>query len=357
MRNLATYAVLLIVSSSIGCGGGGASSGGGGSGAGASAFDLACTTDSLSALPASGFVDLGPAGGFVPLCGGAVLIGDRTLNRVLLVDVRSGAVAESWQLNAAPGDMASDPADDAVFVGLDSSNEIAKIALKSGALSYTALTSPVLHVAASDRGLVFATVGSGYNVDGVAVIDGATGTLRVTARQPGFYALAAFNSARSELITAEEGLSPSTVRRCAFDPATFQFTLIQDGGGGFNGEDLAVSPDGAHVAFPCGGGNGNGYQIADFEAQDITASTGAWNTGAYPTSAAFSPDGAVLAASNGGDLDIFDVATHALSQQYGPFTGCGATNLLKVRISRGGRIAYGYASCGSGGRLFWRVFR
>ena len=56
--------------------------------------------------------------------------------------------------------------------------------------------------------------------------------------------------------------------------------VLRDAGG--NGQDLAVSADGAHLAFACGGGNGPGYSVFDFAPHDFLTTNGEWTTGAYP---------------------------------------------------------------------------
>lgn len=60
--------------------------------------------------------------------------------------------------------------------------------------------------------------------------------------------------------------------------------------GGGNGKYLVVSPDNKHLIFATGAGNGDGYNMHDFDTSRITTHNGKWNCGAYPIYAAFSAD-------------------------------------------------------------------
>ncbi len=130
--------------------------------------------------------------------------------------------------------------------------------------------------------------------------------------------------------------------------------LQQLGSAGGNGSDLAISPDGGHVAFPCGGGNGPGYTIFDFSSSDLTVTFGAWNTGPYPSAAAFSPDSAVLVASLGSAVKRFDAGTHALLDSHG-LPDCVPGMLSRVAVSPSGAILYAVCSNDNAAHLYWFV--
>lgn len=357
---LVTWGLFVAVSAAVGCGGGGASSGGGGgspsSGGGTGPIaDLACASDAVAA--AAGRVDLaGPAADFVPLCSGEVLIGDTAANRVLLLDAAAGAARYTWQLADAPAAMVADPATNSVFVGLASATSLVKLDLTTGAGSAIALPAVAEGLADAPGGRILVKV-SPPSGAAVLVVDAASGTIAGTipGSGNGFDSLLAFDAARSELVMAAHGVSPSTLARFSVDFASYTAQEVQLVWTGGNGQEVTVSPDSAHVAFPCGGGNGAGYTIADFSGADLTTTFGAWNTGPYPRSAAFDPASRVLAATDGHSLYIFDVATHAALQTFAlDLAGCG--EVTKVRISRGGRIALAYAQCGTAGAPTGRLF-
>ncbi len=46
---------------------------------------------------------------------------------------------------------------------------------------------------------------------------------------------------------------------------------------GSNPQKINISPDGLHIVLPCGGGNGSGYTIYDYDATDLTNFFGEWS--------------------------------------------------------------------------------
>jgi len=95
---------------------------------------------------------------------------------------------------------------------------------------------------------------------------------------------------------------------------------------------VAISPDGQQLAVVAGSGNGTGYTIFDIIASDLTTTNGAWDTGSYPTSAEFSPNGSLFATSDGTDLQVFDA-------------GLSYDDLLDVPFSSDGAYIFAKAVC------------
>lgn len=321
-----------------------------------------CTTDDVTGLPASGAVLVaGPSDDIVPLCSGAVVLGDSIANTILKMDVLNGT-AETYQLTAAPGDLDLDAQNGFLYVAQPSTTFVTKIDLVNQAQSQLTTTAGAVHVAAGNNGEVFAALYStvyAYDYD-IALSSGGTFSVIAYATSTGYGELIAFDKIYNLLFSGVTGQSPSTLTRSSYDPTSHTLTdthyLVDTGG---NGLDLTISPDGNHVAFSDGGGNGAGYTIYDFSASDLTSS-GEWNTDAYPTSADFDPTGQYLAATNGSSLQIFSVSTHALLASYTlDLTDCDYATVKKVRYSRGGKIIYLFANCGSpdsSGKLFWLVY-
>jgi len=85
-----------------------------------------------------------------------------------------------------------------------------------------------------------------------------------------------------------------------------------DAGG--NGRKIGMSPDGKHIVLPCGGGNGLGYTLYDFDAANLDNVLGEWQIGTYPTNAVFSKDGNFLYGTNGDPYDnylyVMDAGTY-----------------------------------------------
>ena len=189
-------------------------------------------------------------------------------------------------------------------------------------------------------------------------MDGPTGTFLKDF--PGIAgSLMVYDKSGKQLITA--ALGGSSLSRYAFDSSLLTLTKTQSlSNAGSNGQDLAISPDGNHIAFPCGGGNGAGYTIFDFSSDNLNAIYGEWDTNAYPSAAAFDPTGRYLVATNGDSIQVFDVLTHAKIKEYFvSMTNCDYSDLQKVGFSRGGKIVYAFSNCGFNddhGKLFWAVF-
>ena len=69
------------------------------------------------------------------------------------------------------------------------------------------------------------------------------------------------------IFTGNSGLSPSTIRK--YSVANDNLQLVQSIQAGSNGRKISISPDGLHVVYPCGGGNGAGYTIYDYDSLDL----------------------------------------------------------------------------------------
>jgi DNA-binding beta-propeller fold protein YncE len=122
-----------------------------------------------------------------------------------------------------------------------------------------------------------------------------------------------FDESSQTLFTANSGLSPSTIFKYAFTEG--ELTLVQSLRSGGNGRKINISPDGAHVVLPCGGGNGPGYTVYDYDAADLNNVLGEWDVGTYPKLAAFSPDNSILYGTNGSYYDQYLYVMDAVTYQ------------------------------------------
>ena len=115
------------------------------------------------------------------------------------------------------------------------------------------------------------------------------------------------------IFTANNGISPATIYKYSVAGDVISEVQILRTGG--NGRKITISPDNRHVVLPCGGGNGAGYTIYDFDPIDLENYFGEWDVGAYPMAAAFSPDSNLFYGTNGSAYDnylyIMDAATYA----------------------------------------------
>lgn len=344
-------------------GGGGSSTGPGGGGAGTGG---AATGGSGGSGPcsdpagiATGKLEVGPGGAVVPLCGGHVLVGDGTANVVKDLDLATGQATATYSLTAAPGDIVLDPVANKAYATLGSASFLARIDLATAQVENIPLEAPALRLALGNDGRIFASLDDNATWPNrpIALVDGPGGVVEATIVGD-FDILLAFDRPGNQLIIGDAGTSPSSLNRFAFDPVAKTLTHLQerwDAGG--NGQDIAISPDGDHLAFPCGGGNGAGYTVFDFSTDDLNVTYGEWATDAYPRAAAFSSDGAQLVATNGDDVILFDVANH---QELAKFTiqdfGCSFPQVKRLSISPGGKRIHALVSCDFGDqndRLFW----
>ena len=319
-----------------------------------------CRNDYVSGIPASGSLTVGPSWDFVPLCNGWVLLGDRSSNKIRSINAISGTEGGAFQLSASPGDLEADPVNGLLYVTQAPTNNVTRIDLAASVQTPINIGCKPLYMAGGNGGRLFATCDNGSSYHPVALIDGPGGNLVKTFAGIDESFLV-YDKAGNQLIGGVQGMSPSSLTRYAFNASKLTLTETQNlWDAGSNGEDLAISPDGNHIAFSCGGGNGAGYTIFDFSSDDLTAIYGEWNTGAYPNAAAFDPTGRYLVATNDETIQVFDVLTHVKIREYAIDMGdCGFGYPWRMGFSRGGKIVYGLANCGYSSdhaKLFWAVF-
>jgi YVTN family beta-propeller protein len=109
---------------------------------------------------------------------------------------------------------------------------------------------------------------------------------------------------RNTLYYGQYELSPTTMYK--FDVSGMTPVLRLETNTGDNGEDLTLSHNGSFICHT----NGAPYQIAKYRTSDF-ASLGAFDTGPYPTSLAFSPDDSTVYASvhTGAGIQVFNANT------------------------------------------------
>jgi hypothetical protein len=320
-------------------------------------MNISCTTET-STITGSGKYGIDYASYIVPLCNGWILYGDLTNNKVQAVNVLYGVVGNSYQLGAVPGDLAYDATTGFLYATLSGASSLAEINLNNGVVTNIPLAAPAIHLAAASNGYVFASLSTNYNSPNEAIcyINGNTGTVLGTASVASFNANAyiACNSAGTTLYVGADGCSNCTTYQFLFNTSTYTLTTQYTASGTYttNGEEMDISPDGNHLAWVNGGGNGvaapNNYSILDLYTTNINNSYGDWVTKPYPTSAGFDPFSSNITTTNDADLQVWSVSTHAVSKAtwVGASAGSGGTpyniyELKRVRFSRGGGYVFG----------------
>ncbi|HJT24296.1 MAG TPA: hypothetical protein VJ873_06945 [bacterium] len=302
--------------------------------------NIYCNSDNTSGMPVTGKFGINNTQSIVPLCNGWVLYGDRVNNQIVLVNVVTGVTGNTYQLSAQPGDLAYDSVNGILYATLASATSLAKVNLNNGQVSYiNGLPYSADRLCIGPNGIVFTIVGVWASQE-LSIVNGAAGTVISSSPAPDV-SFPVYNFSTNEFFLGVQGTSPSALYRYSFNTSTYVLTQLQSRNDvGSNGEDIAISPDDAHLAFPVGSGN-NGYVITDFDPSDITTTYGSWNTGPYPVSADFSPNSQQVVTTNDNDVIIYNVATHAVSKQWlGVNTGA-YYQMTRARFSRGGGMVFG----------------
>ena len=301
-----------------------------------------CSSDSIvSYCPVSAVVAVNDSQSIVPLCNGWIIYGDCVRNSVIVRNIITWQTAFEIQLNAKPERMAYDRSTGILYVTLTGSTSIAKADLLSRSVHYLPVGGIYNYITLGDNQTVFlSSYYSNQAPNRVLVVDGSTGN---TITSTGNYydgGEIAFDRISSNLFIGVTGLSPATLYKYAYDPLLKTLSQVENSRDlGSNAQDLMLSPDCAHLLFSTGGGNGGAYSLYDVSTAGLTTSFGSWPVGAYPTSAAFSPSGQQIVASNSSNVMLFDAINHTLIKTL-PDNAASIGDFRFTRFSGGGRIVY-----------------
>ena len=276
----------------------------------------------------------------VPLCSGWVIYGDSVRNIVIVRNIISGETAFEIPLNAKPNRMAYDRNSGRLFVTMISSTNLAKVDLVNKTVTYMPMGGVYDYIAIDNDQTVFLSSYYGNAAPHtIQVMDGRTGNLLSSIGSYYDGGEISYDPAGSSVFVGVTGISPATLYRFTYSAPILNPTPVQNSRNlGSNAQDLTLSPDGTRLLFSTGSGNGSsGYSIFDVNSYDLTISNGSYDTGAYPTSAAFSPDGMQVIATNRYDVKLYDANNHALIKTM-PRAISG--NFRFVRFSQAGRIVY-----------------
>lgn len=303
------------------------------------AKEIGSKTDDLdtSCIP-TGYIEGYDFNDYIPLSDGWIIVKDLDLNKVIFMNVFTFEHGKEFLVNGKPDKMEYDFDSELLFVSLSDTNMIAKINMKTEEITYIKLNESIMEMTLGERGIVFVITGDSYNGT-IYVVDSVKDTVISSIEENEGYRLMAYDRYKNNLIVGVKGVSPSALGRYSFNEITNELEFQQYSRDlGSNGQDLAISSDGKHVAFCCGGGN-DGYTIFDIDSSDITQKFGQWNTGAYPSSAHFTLDNKYIVASNASDLKIFDVETHEVISTVGRTASMDYSDDI-VRFSIGGKIVF-----------------
>lgn len=333
-----------------------------------------CTLDQLSGVGSTGSRFIDHSQDLVAFCDGWVLIASRIKNQIYLYNTFTQQTMATYQLSSTPGDFEYDPDNMVVYITVSPATMLVKLDLVTGTITEISLDASVLEgltksttaldLALGNDGKVFASLDNNpeeiYWDRPIILVDGETNTIEKTwILEDTREVLLAYDQPGEQLIAAESG--SNNFSRYAFDSTAMTLTHTEtnpDAGSG--GVDLAISPDGNHIAFVCSVGNGSGYTIFDYRSDALDTIYGEWDTDYRPASAAFSRDGLHLVSTNRKDLQVFDVATHRkLAENVIDLDNCWYEDEYKVAFSNSGNTAYVIMECdyqNNDGKIFWMRF-
>ncbi len=305
-------------------------------------------TDSTASFPPSGYLNLPYAsGGFVPLCNGWVLLGNTTTDQIVLFNVLSQSVSQTFQLSNPPGTMAYDYANSLLYVGLAGTNSLARVNISNGAIATISFSNYVEYIIVGNSGQAFVRI-SNFNV---ALVDGVAGAALTT------YSLTAsylnYDPGHQILYIDDDMVSPPVIQSFGFNSSTYALSLSQSVTFPVSySYQMSVSPDGNHLAV-----QRSSPPISDLPASNLNTLLGSWN-GYLPNnqSGDFTSDSQYFLTAFHPGLVVYSVASHTLSKSVTFNTGSNYFNA--VGFSKGGGMVYGITgpSTGVNTAIYWSLF-
>jgi hypothetical protein len=303
----------------------------------ASTVNYSCSSDTAAAVTVIRTIN--PSKSFVPLCNGIILYGDRENAQIVEYNVITNTTLQTFALTGTPGDLALDSTNGYLYCTLDGASKIERVNLTTGVVIGIPTTDIGDHLCTSGTGLVFVCQGV-WASQTLTILNGNAGTVlnTVAISEVGF---PVFEASTNTLYFGEEGVSPSYLHSYAYNPGSY--TITQNAvnmSAGSNGEDIALSPDDTHLAFPVGSGNTTPpYTIVDYPPTNVNGSNGSWNTGDYPSSAGFSPDSQHIVSTNGPSVFVFSTSNYTTSKTWATVGNYGIS-ILRTRFSQGGDFVF-----------------
>ncbi|WP_337104440.1 hypothetical protein, partial [Paenibacillus sp. YIM B09110] len=273
----------------------------------------------------------------IPLTDGWLLLGDILNSKIIFYNVFTGEIGKQYQLQAVPDRIDFDFNRGIILATQANTNKIAKIDVNLNTITYITTKNKNADVIFGEGNIAFASSSA------ISIIDiNQNNELSTYTSNRVRGDFLAYDKNNNNLLLGDKGISSSTLMRFQYDETNQQLTYKEQLSAGENGQDLTISNDGLHVAYPNGAGNGPGYTIFDIDSSNITNKFGEWDTGAYPTAAAFSGDNTFIVTTDRDTIKLFDVNTHQLIKTYSdlPYISYGDVN--KVGISRGDKLVFGY---------------
>ncbi|MEN8906080.1 MAG: cellulose binding domain-containing protein [Clostridiales bacterium] len=278
------------------------------------------------------------------LSDGIIIASDSSNNIVYKINTVTKKLLKSYQVNDKPNKIAYNPSSSIIATTQGTSNNLSIINTKTGSIDYFDVGHMVVDIDFISERKLAAIIKIGYSYE-ISIIDIDnkenfihTGTEEYQNRLQ--VSNASFIICKKDdktIYCGNSGISSSTLVKYQYDETLNKLIKIEKTYKGSNGQDLAISPDGKHLAFPNGGGNGEGYTIHDIKTSNISEIYGEWNTGSYPTSAMFSADSKYILATNRSNLVIYNVDDYTV---YEELENNSNNDIKKVGLSKDFKYAY-----------------
>jgi DNA-binding beta-propeller fold protein YncE len=237
-------------------------------------------------------------------------------NSVIVIDTTSLLIVEIIPIGSAPQGLTVSADGSKLWVANSGSTTFGIGVIDLNTLTtLPSLPTPVLPYDIEEGPARRLYVSPNTQGDGIMQINGDTGEFQTYLS--GFFAYSGavleVSPDRNTLFAGNRGISPSTLVR--YDISTATAAVVQSTNSvGSNGQSLRVSHNGQFLVFPNGGGNGSGYTTFEIPTSNLSGINGSFAVGAYPTSAAFSNDDAIIyhGASSQSMVKIFSTQTFNL---------------------------------------------
>jgi DNA-binding beta-propeller fold protein YncE len=260
---------------------------------------LAIVFISVSSAVAQRVFDLGgQVGGMVaPSNGRYLYVSDETNARVIKLDLHSLNFIEIT-IPSQPGDLALSPDESRLYVAKSGATSMAVINTENWTIERTwDLNGNVPYDIEVTATRVYIAANTGHSA-ALVIVNAYDGSI-IDVHEDNWDSntrLIEVDPIRKKLYSGVVGWSPSNL--CRWDISTDVInreTRCDHGALGSNGQNLTLSPDGNHILFMAGGGNGYGYTVYNTQAlsDNFASRDGEYDIGTYPHDMVYQPDGAL----------------------------------------------------------------
>jgi hypothetical protein len=294
----------------------------------------------VGALPASGSFSVEPVSDFVPLCNGWLLYGDRDGYRAVAREAASGRLGLSVPLAGSPRAFELDSEAKLLYVALSPDAAVAVVDLVSGDVETIDLPASAQLLSLGNNGDLWLVIYYGGH-DYLFRLPGDGGPLQGSWLVTGIDWVL-YNRARDEIITGGFG-SSNYLRRFAWNGASL-VELETNHYPGSGGNDVALSPDGQHLAYACNSYAGE-PATTDWSTADVGVLLGVFQPGAPAEAVAFGPASGRVAIGTETALSIWDATSYTELDSL-PLPWCNSGLTAGAGISRGGGLMFAQQDCG-----------